>query len=94
MNQNPSPSAREQQYLDDIIEAVKNELCLIPSSEHTSPEQISSKADWKTLNVDSLDLLELAYRCENKFSISIPDDDCATLENIEQLSQYILSKLN
>lgn len=51
MNIRPSPSTSEQQYLDDIIEVIKENLCLIPGSAYTTPRQVSIATSWKRANI-------------------------------------------
>jgi acyl carrier protein len=94
VNPNSSPSVSEQQYLDDIIEVIKENLCMIPGSIYTNYKQISIYESWKVANVDSLDALDLMCRCEKHFNITIDDEEASSIETIEQLAQMIKNKLN
>ena len=41
------------------------------------------------LGVDSLSMVEIIYACEDKFSVSIPDEDAKTLKTVGDAVAYI-----
>ncbi|HEX7397068.1 MAG TPA: acyl carrier protein [Propionibacteriaceae bacterium] len=41
------------------------------------------------LDVDSLSMVEIIYACEDKFSVSIPDDDAKNLHTVGDAVAYI-----
>lgn len=65
-------------------------------------EQLSLNADdvkleasfMTDLGADSLDLVELVMEFENKFGITIPDEDSASLTTVQSAIDYIKGKLD
>ncbi len=47
------------------------------------------KAFVDDLDVDSLSMVEIIYACEEKFDISIPDEDAKTLKTVGDAVSYI-----
>jgi acyl carrier protein len=45
------------------------------------------------LGADSLDSVELVMRLEEEFGIEIPDEDCAKLKTVGDMSRYVSNKL-
>ena len=43
------------------------------------------------LGVDSLSMVEIIYACEDKFSVSIPDEDAKNLKTVGDAVAYIES---
>ena len=41
------------------------------------------------LGVDSLSMVEIIYACEDKFSVSIPDEDAKNLKTVGDAVSYI-----
>lgn len=41
------------------------------------------------LGISSLDLAELAFRCESEFGVEIKDEDIATLLTVGDIANYI-----
>ena len=41
------------------------------------------------LGVDSLSMVEIIYACEDKFSVSIPDEDAKNLKTVGDAVAYI-----
>ena len=65
----------EQDVLDEIrdqLESIK-----VPGAREASPEQT-----WTELDVDSLDLVELVKALEDRFNITISDDDLKPIESV------------
>lgn len=51
------------------------------------------KAFVDDLDVDSLSMVEIIYACEEKFNISIPDEDSKTLKTVGDAVSYIEAAL-
>ena len=47
------------------------------------------KSFTEDLDVDSLSMVEIIYSCEDKFSVSIPDDDAKNLRTVGDAVAYI-----
>ena len=47
------------------------------------------KSFTEDLDVDSLSMVEIIYACEDKFGISIPDDDSKNLRTVGDAVAYI-----
>src|SRR5659263_533163 len=47
------------------------------------------KSFTEDLDVDSLSMVEIIYACEDKFSVSIPDDDAKNLRTVGDAVAYI-----
>jgi acyl carrier protein len=45
------------------------------------------------IGLDSLDVIELLFRIEYSFNITIPDNDWYSLETIEKIEEYLAYKL-
>ena len=45
------------------------------------------------IGLDSLDVIELLFRIEYSFNITIPDSDWYSLETIEKIEEYLGQKL-
>ncbi len=52
-------------------------------------ERITPDAELAALGVDSLDLLELMFKIEDKYGLAINDDVPTTLTTINDVVQYI-----
>ncbi len=65
----------EQEVLEEIrdqLEAIK-----VPDAREATPENT-----WTELDVDSLDLVELVKALEDRFEITISDDDLKPIESV------------
>jgi acyl carrier protein len=65
----------ENDVLDEIrdqLEAIK-----VPGAKDAQPENT-----WSDLDVDSLDLVELVKALEDRFNITISDDDLKPIESV------------
>lgn len=59
-----------------------------------SPSKITREANIiKDLNADSLDIVEMLMRLEEKFNINIPDDVAAGLKTIGDIIDYVEAQL-
>lgn len=70
-----------------VIDILSNELGV--EREKIKPE--SKIAD--DLGADSLDTVELVQVLEEKFKISIPNDDVAKIRTVDEVINYITSKM-
>jgi acyl carrier protein len=63
----------------EILEAIRAELSAIkvPDAETAQPD-----TTWEQLDVDSLDLVELVKALEDRFAITISDDDLKPIESV------------
>ena len=64
---------------DDVLEEIREQLEAIkgPDAREAKPEDT-----WSDLDVDSLDLVELVKALEDKFGITISDDDLKPIESV------------
>ncbi len=53
------------------------------------PEQLVPEAELSTLGIDSLDMLELFFKIEERFQLKIRDEVPSTLLTIEDVVVYI-----
>lgn len=63
----------------DVLAEIRTELAAIkvPGAEDATPE-----STWADLDVDSLDLVELVKALEDKYGITIHDDDLKPIESV------------
>lgn len=54
------------------------------------PSEISLDADFADLGMESLDLVELVMDLEEKYNVSITDEDAASLRTVNDAIRYIL----
>lgn len=58
-----------------------------------SPEDVTRESSFiEDLNADSLDIVEMVMEFEDKFSISIPDDDYDKIRTVGDAVDYITEK--
>ncbi|ASP27913.1 putative acyl carrier protein [Spiroplasma corruscae] len=50
---------------------------------------ISKDTTFKSMEIDSLDLMDMIISLENKLDIAIPDDDLVSLKNINDVLNVI-----
>jgi acyl carrier protein len=69
-------------------------LNIIKEVTHKSPKKLSFTLD--TLDVDSLDLVDILMRLENEFNVEFTDAECNQLRywSINELIKNIESKIN
>jgi acyl carrier protein len=65
----------EQEILEEIREQL--ESIKVPGAKDATPDNT-----WSELDVDSLDLVELVKALEDKFHITISDDDLKPIESV------------
>jgi acyl carrier protein len=64
---------------NEILEEIRDQLeaIKVPGAKDATPENT-----WSELDVDSLDLVELVKALEDKFGITISDDDLKPIESV------------
>lgn len=64
---------------NDVLEEIRDQLesIKVPGAREASPENT-----WSDLDVDSLDLVELVKALEDRFGITINDDDLKPIESV------------
>ena len=64
---------------NDVLEEIRDQLEAIkgPGAKEAKPENT-----WSELDVDSLDLVELVKALEDRFNITISDDDLKPIEAV------------
>ena len=64
---------------NDVLEEIRDQLesIKVPDAREATPENT-----WNDLDVDSLDLVELVKALEDRFGITISDDDLKPIESV------------
>jgi acyl carrier protein len=64
---------------NDVLEEIRDQLeaIKVPGAKDAQPENT-----WSDLDVDSLDLVELVKALEDRFNITISDDDLKPIESV------------
>ncbi len=64
---------------NDVLEEIRDQLesIKVPGAREAAPENT-----WNDLDVDSLDLVELVKALEDRFDITISDDDLKPIESV------------
>ena len=64
---------------NDVLEEIRDQLeaIKVPGAKEATPDNT-----WSELDVDSLDLVELVKALEDRFGITISDDDLKPIESI------------
>jgi acyl carrier protein len=64
---------------DDVLEEIRDQLesIKVPGAREATPDNT-----WSELDVDSLDLVELVKALEDRFDITISDDDLKPIESV------------
>jgi acyl carrier protein len=75
--------ASEQEVQDGLADIV-NEIAGVPQ-EDVTPE----KSFTDDLDIDSLSMVEIVQACEDKFGVSIPDDQVKNLKTVGDAISYI-----
>lgn len=73
------------------IEDIRTELADIVN-DVTGIDQTQVQLDksfMDDLDVDSLSMVEIIYACEEKFGVSIPDEDAKSLKTVGDAANYI-----
>ncbi len=63
----------------DVLEEIRDQLeaIKVPNAREATPENT-----WSELDVDSLDLVELVKALEDRFGVTISDDDLKPIESV------------
>lgn len=75
---------------EEIFEIVTNILVEILGIDKTKIQPESNIVD--DLGADSLDSIEIVMAAEERFKISIPDEDTMSIKTVEALVDYIENK--
>src|SRR5436309_1373022 len=51
--------------------------------------EVPLQANWRTLGLDSLDVLDLVVQCEQEFDMAVPDSELVTLHSPADLAELI-----
>ncbi len=64
---------------NDVLEEIRNQLeaIKVPGAQEATPDKT-----WSELDVDSLDLVELVKSLEDRFGVTISDDDLKPIESV------------
>ena len=57
------------------------------------PDQINRDAEFEALDVDSLDLVELAQIVEDEYGVQLKGEDMEGVTNVRQAVDLVMSKL-
>ena len=57
------------------------------------PEAITREADFESLDVDSLDLAELAQIVEDEYGVQLKGEDMEGIKTVRQAVDLVMSKL-
>ena len=57
------------------------------------PDQINADADFEALDVDSLDLVELAQIVEDEYGVQLKGEDMEGIKTVRQAVDLVMSKL-
>ena len=75
----------------DIFETLKE---IIVEELDVTPEQVTPEARFQEdLGADSLDVVELIMKIEEKFGIEVPDTDAEKIRTVQDAVKYIEEKL-
>ena len=76
-------AASEQEILEGLAEIVNEETGLDQGDVQLDKSFVDD------LGVDSLSMVEIIYACEDKFEVSIPDEDAKNLKTVGDAVAYI-----
>lgn len=79
-----------EEVLQEVIEAVADQLSLKPEDKAKVTEKTSFNDD---LNADSLDLVELVMSLEEQYGIEVSDAEAETLTTVGAAVEFIMKKL-
>lgn len=75
----------------DVFETLKE---IIVEELDVTPEQVTPEARFQEdLGADSLDVVELIMKIEEKFGIEVPDTDAEKIRTVQDAVKYIEEKL-
>lgn len=73
-------AAEVQEGLAEIV----NEIAGVPTEDVTADKSFTDDLD-----IDSLSMVEIVQACEDKFGVSIPDDEVKNLRTVGDAVTYI-----
>lgn len=56
------------------------------------PDQISADAEFETLDIDSLDLVELAQVIEDEYGIEVTDADMDKIATVQDVVDFVAAR--
>ncbi|MEI6669322.1 MAG: acyl carrier protein [Acidobacteriota bacterium] len=74
--------SRDPALLDTLEPTV---IGLIAKHQRLEPDQITMESTFSDLSIDSLDGMELVFKFEEAFDITIPDDVARDLRTVRQI---------
>ncbi len=91
---NNSSEAMKQEIFDVIVEKMEMQDILkeIPEEKLSFDTPLLESMDPDGLALDSLSLFELLIVLEDKYGVSIPDEDIGKLISIDAIEEYIREK--
>ena len=75
--------ASEQEVQEGLADIV-NEIAGVPQEDVTPDKSFTDDLD-----IDSLSMVEIVQACEDKFGVSIPDDQVKNLKTVGDAISYI-----
>jgi acyl carrier protein len=73
-------------------EQVEKVVCDGLAEVGAEPSEISREADFEALDVDSLDLVEVAQIIEDEFGVRLEGDDLKGITSVGQVIDLVVSK--
>ena len=62
---------------------------LAASAIHRSKSELSMESTFEDQGIDSIDLVEILLKVEDRFGIYVPDGDVVELRNLAQLATWL-----
>jgi len=85
----------EEPVVPDVAEVESKVKKIVSEQMGVAEEEISRETSFvNDLNADSLDTVELVMEFEDKFEMSIPDEEAEKIQTVGQAIDYITQHLN
>ena len=78
----------KEEILERVKQVIENQL-LLEANSITKSTTLSKSSEGDSLDIDSLDLVELILTFEEAFKIDISDDDASKLLVVEDIVDYV-----
>ena len=65
----------------------------VAETTYVSPEKVTADATLESLDIDSLDRVELMMALEEEFEIEIPDEDAEKVATVQQAIDYVAGRV-